>query len=270
MTSTIEKAISYYTYGLVLFLVTDNPKFTSEEQIVGNFSREHPVSSEAYIRHFLMTKLAIERAKNNGWFATVDDPFAPSWIKLLPDGEKKALSDADVKAVKLKYDALGSENFAWLTAAFQSISDGATIVGLNAAIEAEKNKRPSNATESKLALSGHDAAESFDSEDTWKPLAIDRSTSSYKEAVEAAEEALTIVEGNNGYAQTEPDERNAIVESIKGTIKSIKEGTPSLASIKSSLVAPLIFLSTKFSDAAIGVAAKHAMEKLFSWIAGLF
>ncbi|MFY9900055.1 MAG: hypothetical protein WAK67_20005 [Xanthobacteraceae bacterium] len=82
-------------------------------------------------------------------------------------------------------------------------------------------------------------------EDTWQPLPIDRDNVAYQEAIGAAEQATEIIEGNNGYAQAEPEERNAIVESIKGSLKAIREGTPSLSAIKAGLLAPLQYLSKK-------------------------
>src|SRR5262245_44003657 len=78
----------------------------------------------------------------------------------------------------------------------------------------------------------------------------------------AADEALEVIEGNNGYATSEPEERNAIVNSIKGTIAAIKEGAPSASAIKSSLIAPLQYLVRKFTDTAIGIASKVAVEKI--------
>jgi hypothetical protein len=102
--------------------------------------------------------------------------------------------------------------------------------------------------------------------DLWEPLPIDRGNLDYGEMISATEAALQQIEGNNGYAATEPDQRNGIVLAIKGAIETIKSGSPSVNYIKTSLLAPLKFVSTKFSEGVIGQVAKMAAEAVVKWL----
>jgi hypothetical protein len=100
------------------------------------------------------------------------------------------------------------------------------------------------------------------SDDVWRPLPIDREAPEYSEAVESIGEAVQIVEQDNGYPTSDPEERNQIVDSLKTGLQWIKEGAPSLAQIRATVVAPLKFLASKFSGAAMGEAAKVAVAKI--------
>ena len=107
------------------------------------------------------------------------------------------------------------------------------------------------------------------SQDVWEPLPINRTQPAYEEAVSAFESAVGVIEGDNGYAVTEPDERNQIVWSIKEGLRALKELTPSRAQIRSMIVGPLQYVSKKFVDTAMGIAARDALLKLGEWLAGL-
>lgn len=105
--------------------------------------------------------------------------------------------------------------------------------------------------------------------DTWEPLPIDRSTAEYEAAVDSAQAALSEIESNNGYAASEPDERNGIVESIRGVLKTIQDGIPTKNQIVSGLLAPLKYVAKKFADASMGETAKHAVVAIIKWLSGL-
>jgi hypothetical protein len=105
-----------------------------------------------------------------------------------------------------------------------------------------------------------------DEESYWEPLPLERHTQEAIEAIETTEAALREIEQNNGYASTEPDERNGIVESIKGTLRAIKGGFPSKNVIVAGLLAPLKFIAKKFSEASMGEAAKIAVAALIKWL----
>jgi|GEM_PF-6421269 hypothetical protein len=106
-------------------------------------------------------------------------------------------------------------------------------------------------------------------ENVWQPLSIDRGDEKYIQAVEATEEAIKTIEQDNGFAATEPDERNAVLYTAKGTLDALKEGTPSKDQIDSGILRPLKYLSKKFADTAIGIAAKKAVEAIIAWFAVL-
>jgi hypothetical protein len=73
-------------------------------------------------------------------------------------------------------------------------------------------------------------------EDKWEPLPIDRQSTEFTKAVEAADIALKEIEGSNGYADSNPEERNSIVETIKVNLKNLKDGPISRGQIVEGLI----------------------------------
>ncbi len=61
-----------------------------------------------------------------------------------------------------------------------------------------------------------------EADNEWQPLPIDRSAPEYIEAVAELEGVVGVIEGDNGYAANEPDERNSIVWSLKQGLAAIK------------------------------------------------
>ncbi|MBG20562.1 MAG: hypothetical protein CML31_11520 [Rhizobiales bacterium] len=102
-------------------------------------------------------------------------------------------------------------------------------------------------------------------DEEWAPLEIERDEV-LNEAIAASEEALSTIESDNGYSANEPEERDAIVHSAKGTLEALKSGTPSRAQVVSGLLQPFKYLAKKFADTSIGVAAKIAVEALLKWL----
>lgn len=106
-------------------------------------------------------------------------------------------------------------------------------------------------------------------ESEWEPLPIDRRSPEYVSAVSALEGAFEIISGDNGYAATQPEERSQIVWSLKEGFRAIKEHMPSRAQVIALVVQPLRYMSKKFADTAMGLAAKGAVAKIIEWLAGL-
>ncbi|MCR4377785.1 MAG: hypothetical protein NUV50_06800 [Rhodospirillales bacterium] len=111
-----------------------------------------------------------------------------------------------------------------------------------------------------------EARSTDDEADSWSPLPLERSGRAYESAVETTETAFDVIKGNNGYAESEPEERSLIVWSIGETLKQIKEGLPTKDQVMAGLVKPLKYISEKFTGAAMGEAAKAAVKALFDWI----
>jgi hypothetical protein len=106
-------------------------------------------------------------------------------------------------------------------------------------------------------------------EDEWEPLPIDRESPDYEEAIGTLDEAIGIVAGNNGYAESEPDERNNILFSLRQGQTALTERQPSKAQINALVLQPLYFLARKFSESAMGEIAKIAATKIVAWLASL-
>ncbi len=105
--------------------------------------------------------------------------------------------------------------------------------------------------------------------DEWEPLPIDRGNEDYQQMVLATESAIQQIEANNGYASTEPEQRDGIVAALRGAVETIKLGYPSINFINASLVAPLNFIAKKFAEGIVGQVAKTAADAVIKWLANL-
>lgn len=103
-------------------------------------------------------------------------------------------------------------------------------------------------------------------DDVWEPLPLERESGAYQEAVSTVEEAVIAIAGNNGYAETEPEERDRVVWSLQTGLAQIKEGLPSSVQVREMLIKPLTYIGEKFAGASIGEIAKAAAKALWTWI----
>ncbi len=104
------------------------------------------------------------------------------------------------------------------------------------------------------------------SDEAWSPIPLERTGEKYESAVTETQKAYEEIKASNGYSQSEPEERDAVVWSLGEGLKQIKEGLPTKDQVVSMLVKPFKYISEKFAGAAIGEAAKVAVKALIDWI----
>ena len=102
--------------------------------------------------------------------------------------------------------------------------------------------------------------------DGWEPLPLERAGTDYEAAVNATEAALSEISGNNGYAESEPEERERIVWSLSEAVRQMRGGIPSRDQILVMAVKPLKYIADKFSGASMGEAAKAAVKAIWIWL----
>lgn len=115
-------------------------------------------------------------------------------------------------------------------------------------------------------LDENEESENLISSDFWAPLPIELSGKQYDHAIEASEAAYTEIKGSNGYAESEPQERDTVVWSLGEGLKQVKEGMPTRDQVISMLVKPFKYISEKFAGAAMGEVAKAAVKALLDWL----
>lgn len=106
----------------------------------------------------------------------------------------------------------------------------------------------------------------IDGDQEWEPLPLEKSGPAYKQAMDTTETAFNEIKGSNGYAESDPQERETIVWSLSEGLKQIKNGLPTRDQVVSMLVKPFQYISEKFAGAAMGEAAKTAVKALINWI----
>jgi hypothetical protein len=193
----------------------------------------------------------------------VSDTFAPDYVQLKSGAVEEALSDPEFSALKAKYDQLGPAGEPWLKSALTNI-----VRTISSKDVLEYQAQQDEESKDDQPVSPRAAAEP-DETDMWAPLPIDRQSPLYEEALSASESALQTIEGNNGYATAEPDERNGIVLVMRGTIEAIKTGAPSKAAVLHGLLVPLRFIAKKFAESAMGEVAKIGVAKVIEWLISL-
>ncbi len=146
----------------------------------------------------------------------------------------------------------------------EAFSMGDTDEGNHAAISPEGVEEAQELIRDALAIEDVEVAEP-----EWEPLPIDRRSPEYQSAVSELESTVEIISGDNGYAATQPEERDQIVWSLKEGLRAIKEHMPSRAQVNALVVQPLRYMSKKFGDTVMGVASKGAVAKIIEWLGGL-
>ncbi|MEA2975863.1 MAG: hypothetical protein QOF19_1383 [Alphaproteobacteria bacterium] len=104
--------------------------------------------------------------------------------------------------------------------------------------------------------------------DSWEPLPLDRQSTEFAKAVEATDAALKEIETSNGYADSNPIERDSIVEVVRAHLGLLRTGLLSKGQIIEGLIRPLKYIGAKFAEASIGELANRAAKFLWMLIGG--
>ena len=189
------------------------------------------------------------------------DPFATSRYFISDRGEDTLahlIKTSDTIAHKFEF--LGED---WMIEALSNLKDNITGTPTNKG-EGENAGTPV-ITEAKSS----DRPENI----SWSPIPVDRADQKWVSAIDAIDKARNAIEENNGYNATEPDERNAIVSSLKTASEALKTQSQIYYFQFSSLIwEPLVKAGKRFENAATGLAiqaAKEALKEVFKdWIKG--
>ncbi len=105
--------------------------------------------------------------------------------------------------------------------------------------------------------------------DRWQPLPIDRNSDIFAATVDDIEKLETAVRGDNGYANTFPEERQVVLENIKNGLSILKSGIPTRASMKLFFKSTFDRISDRFQKNAIEDLAKTAWQGVVTLFQGL-
>lgn len=99
--------------------------------------------------------------------------------------------------------------------------------------------------------------------DAWEPLPLDRDSDSFKQALEASEEAEKIIREDNGFAANYPELRENILWSVGSAINRMREGLITFVQMKTMLIGAFEKVANLFAEGLLKEAAKKAAEKLW-------
>jgi hypothetical protein len=121
-------------------------------------------------------------------------------------------------------------------------------------------------TESIRQELGVEAADLEDS-DEWAPLELDRSEPELTAVIEAVDDTIEAVRGDNGYAQAMPQERSFVLDSLSAFLKTIKEApATSMPYVKRFAIEPLSRLAKTFARTAWELTISAAKEAIKGWL----
>lgn len=227
--------VDYYVAG-ILFLIKDiEGGFVSFDKLKSWGTSKSTAFGETYnVDYFEKSNLfeeAIKSLDKTSAIKVIDDPYGPKFLKVLKVGLLYEFEENEPNTVLSKTATFGES---WITSALLKLNS--LDLGVNEIVDEQTTVAD------------------------WQPLQIERDDSVFQEGLKAVEEALKIIESDNGYAATEPEERNAILASAKGTVEALKDGNPSKQTVLATLVSPFKYMSKKFGDGIIGAAAKTIWE----------
>lgn len=261
-TDLVESAVRYYFVGMRDVMHARRVEFVPWNKLTREFGKRFIDSplTEMDPRHTALLALCLRKLKETGAVESISSQFVPPFVRLIEGSSESANSYA--REVDEKLSTLGQSRDSWL---IHSISNRPTKLNRQE-VESYYNRELNIRDES--TQYNTDDAFGFE-KDEWQPLPIDRDSELYKEAMEAATAALREIESSNGYAVDSPDERSAIVATVKGNLEAVKVGSPNRQSVVHGLLKPLQYIAKKFVDSTLGEIAKLAAVKLIVWLSSL-
>jgi hypothetical protein len=259
----IDAAARYY-YLYVINALADGGFIATREifaEVMSELDATQNTGPELVHRRF--TLIVLRRFAKAGWAASTSDPYADEYIQSKAAAGAVAEADPEFKALLQKYHSLGDAGKDWLLSAVQRIGRNFDVAILDDYL---KSLSPAEGSQGIAATPEAADASAVTPEPEWEPLKIDRQSVIVQEAINASEAALHEIEGSNGYATTAPEERNGVVNVIRGTLAAIREGSPSKQAIIQGLLQPLKFITKKFADTTMGEIAKLAVAKIIAWL----
>jgi hypothetical protein len=198
----------------------------------GNFTfdslrRFYGDADEVYLEHQGMIKLALDKLLVEGAISELSDPFGD------PLYQKTELFDKVIE--KIETDASGpyyknktaNDRNGWIRGALFKV----------------------NAEYRSLGIMPEDFAKELP--DEWAPIQINPSEPAVQEAVRQLHEAATAIEQDNGYAATYPQERDQVVQDLKGGLDKLKSDAVSIGWLRRTVNA-LKTASFRFANTVKG------------------
>jgi hypothetical protein len=266
MDDRFENAKRYYYVIIREVMLASDDQYYPVANVEQWILQKYPnvlAGSTKLSKNGMVVTLCLRDFIDKGWIDSVADEFAPLFVKRSQRLQSAPNADKEFKAISEKYESFGPAAETWLGSALASILDR---FDQNELIERLTELVGDTEDKNVFPISSRESDAGSTDVDAWEPLKIDRATPTYLDAIEAADAAVREIEASNGYAASEPDERNGIVSTLKGTLEAVKRGFPSKKAILHGLVKPMEYVARKFPDATIGEIAKIAVAKLLAWL----
>lgn len=233
----LSLAPEYYMLALYIHLQYPRDYYT-DMSWQNDFTYHDQDSDEVYIyiHHAALRKEAVRLMLKHNALTVIPDPFGPTiWQRT---------AHTDLFADELERSPV--------SAFFKAKASGDPRSWINAAL----HKVNTAADEFAITTRDFDAPDfgkstELDALDEWAPIAFDQADLVVEEAAKQLNAATTAIEQNNGYSETHPQERDAVVQDLKGGLEKLKSGVISLAWLRRTATA-LRTASGRFANSVTG------------------
>jgi hypothetical protein len=220
----IRIAPAYYHAAVITALRGTNGYFT-----IGQLRSSYVVGQddETFLEHEVMINLSLRQLVTDGAISKLADPFGDALYKKT-DQYEKAIEKItkDTSGPYFRNVTASDQNF-WLRGALRKVNEQYRSLGLE--------------------------PEDFETElpDEWAPIQINPSEPAIQEAVERLHDATTAIEQDNGYSATYPQERDQVVQDLKGGLEKLQSNAVSMGWLR-RIVNALKTASVRFANTAKG------------------
>jgi hypothetical protein len=208
-----------------------------------------------------------------GALSVIEDPFGPTiWQKTDKLEDLSDQLEASPASVFFRARASGDPR-SWLTSALHKLNLAADGFGIT---DLDFRTTPIFEFTLEAIAEVQDAVPV----DEWAPITIDQANPAVAEATKQLNAATEAIAEDNGYSVTHPQERDAVVQDLKGGLEKLKSGVVSVGWLKRTAVAlktaSIRFVGTLKGQTIDGamLALKevvkshvgHLIEQFISWL----
>jgi hypothetical protein len=197
---------------------------------------------------------AIRLMSEHGAISIMYDPFGPTiWQKT--DVMDRLVASLEMSPGNVFFKARASgDPWGWLCAALQKVNAEASKHDVTEADFHRVKLGELTATSTAEVIP-------FEPVDEWAPIIIDQMDPVVVDATKQLSAATDAIEQDNGYSVTHPQERDALVQDLKGGLEKLKSGVVSIGWLRRSALA-LKTASVRFANTVKGQTIDGAMLAL--------
>jgi len=226
-----------------------------------------------FVENAALRAEAVRLMVKQGALSVIEDPFGPTiWQKTDKLEDLSDQLEASPASVFFRARASGDPR-SWLTSALHKLNLAADGFGIT---DLDFRTTPIFEFTLEAIAEVQDAVPV----DEWAPITIDQANPAVAEATKQLNAATEAIAEDNGYSVTHPQERDAVVQDLKGGLEKLKSGVVSVGWLKRTAVAlktaSIRFVGTLKGQTIDGamLALKevvkshvgHLIEQFISWL----
>jgi hypothetical protein len=263
-------------YMLALYIHLQHPaEYYTDTGWTNDFSYrdEDADATICFVENAALRAEAVRLMVKQGALSVIEDPFGPTiWQKTDKLEDLSDQLEASPASVFFRARASGDPR-SWLTSALHKLNLAADGFGIT---DLDFRTTPIFEFTLEAIAEVQDAVPV----DEWAPITIDQANPAVAEATKQLNAATEAIAEDNGYSVTHPQERDAVVQDLKGGLEKLKSGMVSVGWLKRTAVAlktaSIRFVGTLKGQTIDGamLALKevvkshvgHLIEQFISWL----